>query len=170
MRNIIKKLSSGLAVMAMSGMVAMTTMAGDVSVCAGDPGLSGKNYIVKTKASNPEITFRHIAQNNSNTNDQVQYEVSRTMRYTGTLSGSLEADAVVYKVKTASEVGYGEEIKVSTTCTWTIEPHKTTTCCYGSMVLSTSGTMETWNNGRLVSSKAVSAKYTTASYSDKIAN
>lgn len=147
MRNIIKKLSSGLAVMAMSGMVAMTTMAGDVSVCAGDPGLSGKNYIVKTKASNPEITFRHIAQNNSNTNDQVQYEVSRTMRYTGTLSGSLEADAVVYKVKTASEVGYGEEIKVST-----------------------SGTMETWNNGRLVSSKAVSAKYTTASYSDKIAN
>lgn len=164
MKKIMKKIVVCVAVLTISSAFALTAM-------AGDPGLSGKNYVIGTKIiNNPEISFMHVAVNQSSSQDQVTFSVSRTKKFTGSLSGEIEGNAVVYKCGIKSEVSYGTESSYSTSCTWTVPAYSSVTCRYGSALVNTTGTMETWFNGRLTSARTTSAKYTYASYSDKYVN
>lgn len=130
--------------------------------------MNGKEYVASTIITdNPEITFTHVATNNSSSEDTVSFSVSRTKKFSGTLSGTVEASALITTCKISSEVTYGTEKKVSTTCTWSVPPYKSVVCRYGSAVVNTTGKMKTWFNGSVSSTKTVSSVYTYASYSDK---
>lgn len=134
---------------------------------AGDPGLSGYTYIPKTNTQYEDITFTHIAENNSSTVDTVSYNVSRTKSFGGSLSGEVEADALMYKMKFKAEVSWNVTQSESTTMSWTIPAWSKVKCEYGSAKVYATGTMERWFRGRLTSSRTVNADYSYASYSRK---
>lgn len=135
---------------------------------AGDPGLNGKNYVLQTiNTTTPDITFSHLAVNNSSTMDSVTFTVERNVMFGGSLTGTLEADAVLYKTSIEAEVNFGVTDSESTSMTWTVAPYSSVICRYGSAVVRTTGIMETWYYGRLRSSRSVSSNYTYMSYSDK---
>jgi hypothetical protein len=51
--------------------------------------------------------------------------------------------------------------------TWVVPAYSSVICRYGSAGIYTTGNMQTWVRGKLVSSIPVYADYTTMSYSDK---
>jgi hypothetical protein len=137
------------------------------SVNGYDPGLSGKYYQESTVVQDLDITFQHYATNSSSEPDTVQFSVSRTMSFYGSLTSTLEVDAVLYKTGVEAEIGYGLDETVTTTMTWVVPAYSSVICRYGSAGIYTTGNMQTWVRGRLVSSIPVYADYTTMSYSDK---
>lgn len=138
---------------------------------AGDPGLSGYNYAVGTKVLNqPQISWTHIAVNGTNVDDSVEYDVTRTKSFSGSTLVSAEASALTYKCQIAAEVAFGASVSYSTKVTYFIPAHSSVTCRFGSAMVRTTGTMEYWLNGRMMSSRYVSDNYSRASYSDKYFN
>lgn len=138
---------------------------------AGDPGLTGYNYAIGTKVLNqPQISWTHIAVNGTNLDDAVEYNVTRTKSFTGSTLVSAEASALTYKCQVAAEVSFGASVSYSTKVTYLIPAYSSVTCRFGSAMVRTTGSMEYWLNGRMMSSRYVSDNYSRASYSDKYYN
>ncbi len=137
------------------------------SVSAYDPGLSGKYYQESTIVQDLDITFQHYAVNSSSEPDTVQFAVSRTKSFYGSLTGTMEINAVLYKTGVETEIGYGLDETVTTTMTWVVPAYSSVICRYGSAGIYSTGIMQTWVRGRLVSSVQAYVDYTTMSYSDK---
>lgn len=163
----IKKIITLMIILTCFALTSIPVMAGGIEKL-GDPGMNGYNYVTKTKVLDKKISFTHIASNKTSAPDSVTYSVSREKSSSGSLSGAVEFDAVVYKTKVQAEIGYGQKTTVSTSCTWSIPSNSSVMCRYGSALVNTRGTMEKWFNGRLSSSRTVDSKYTYASYSDKV--
>jgi hypothetical protein len=141
------------------------------SHAAGDPGLNGYNYAISTKVLNaPLISWTHIAVNKTSSPDSVSYEVSRLKTFTGSTIVSGEVNALTYKCGIAAEIAFSKSTTVSTTAQFSIPADASVTCRYGSAMVRTTGNMERWYYGRLMSSKGVTEKYSRASYSDKVYN
>jgi len=135
---------------------------------AGDPGLTGKNYVMQTlNTTTPEIYFTHVAVNNSSTTDTVTFTVERELMFGGSISGTYEVNALLYKTAVTAEVNFGITMTQSTSMAWTVAPYSSVICRYGSAMVRTTGRMETWYYGRLISSRYVVSDYSYASYSDK---
>lgn len=162
MKKIISKIVLYVLLLSAGFALSLTVMA------AGDPGLNGKNYVLQTiDTTTPDITFSHLAVNNSSTMDSVTFTVQRELMFGGSLTGTIEADAVLYKTSIEAEVNFGFTDTESTSMTWTVAPNTSVICRYGSAVVRTTGIMETWYYGRLRSTRNVSSNYTYMSYSDK---
>lgn len=163
MRKLLYNLIVSVLVISLSFMLASTAL-------AGDPGLNGKNYVISTKTvGNKAVYFQHVAENlYSSTVDYVTYTVSRTKSFSGSLSGTVEASALVAKCSVTAEVGFGNSITETTACQWSIPGYSSYNCRYGSLLLKTTGTMQTWLNGTMTASRLVSANYSYVSFSDKI--
>ncbi len=164
MRKMMKKLMVTLIVLSCTFALCIPAMAG------GDPGLNGRNYVISSKYYSPSISFTHVAVNHTSAMNYVTYSVSRQKTFSGSISGSIEANAVVYKCAITAEVSIGSSVTETTTCQWGIPPYSNITCRYGSMAVDTYGRMEKWFYGRLLSSRSVSANYTHCGYSDSYYN
>jgi hypothetical protein len=141
------------------------------SHAAGDPGLNGYNYSIKTKVLNsPLISWTHIAVNQTGTADYVSYTVSRQKTFTGTVIAAVEINALTYKCGYSTEIAFSKTDTVKTTTQFSIPANSSITCRYGSAMVLTTGNMERWYYGRLMSSKGITEKYSRASYSDKVYN
>ena len=137
----------------------------------GDPGLTGYNYAIGTKVLNqPQISWTHIAVNGTNLDDLIEYNVTRTKSFSGSTLVSAEASALTYKCQVAAEVSFGSSVTYSTKATYFIPAYSSVTCRFGSAMVRTTGNMEYWLNGRMMSSRYVSDNYSRASYSDKYYN
>lgn len=142
----------------------------DISVLAYDPGMEGVQYVTTTDIRERTHDWQHVAENKTSQADTVSYNVTRKQSFTGSLSGSVEASALVKKIKIEAEVAYGKSKSVSTTASFSIPSYSSVTCVYGSCVVKTTGTLEKWTRGKKVSSKYVYGNWTYCSYSSKYNN
>lgn len=141
------------------------------SHAGGDPGLNGYNYAINTKTTNvPQIYWSHIAVNKTNLADSFSYAVTRQKTFSGTTIVSGEINALTYKCGVSTEVSFAKSVAVNTTAQFSIPANSSVTCRYGSAMLRTTGDMERWSYGKLMSSKGVTEKYSYSSYSDKYYN
>lgn len=137
----------------------------------GDPGLTGYNYSVHTKVlNNPQISWTHIAVNKTSSPDSISYEVSRQKTFTGSVIAEAEINALTYKCGYATEIGFSKTTTIKTTTQYSIPGYSSITCRYGSAMVRTTGEMERWYYGRLMSSRGITEKYSRSSYSDKVYN
>ena len=142
----------------------------DISVLAYDPGMEGLQYVTTTDIRERTHDWQHVAENKTSQADTVSYNVTRKQSFTGSLSGSVEASALVKKIKIEAEVAYGKSKSVSTTASFSIPSYSSVTSVYGSCVVKTTGTLEKWTRGKKVSSKYVYGNWTYCSYSSKYNN
>lgn len=138
---------------------------------SGDPGLNGYNYSVHTKVlNNPLISWTHIAVNQTASPDSVSYGVSRQKTFTGSVVADVEINALTYKCGYSTEIVFSKTKTVYTTSQFSIPANSSVTCRYGSAMVRTTGDMERWYYGRLMSSRGITENYSRASYSDKVYN
>lgn len=152
-------------------MLVCTCMMTFPSHAGGDPGLNGYNYSIKTKVLNsPLISWTHVAVNQTGAADSVSYAVSRQRTFTGTFIAAVEINALTYKCGYSTEVALSKTETISTTTQFSIPAYSSVTCRYGSAMVRTTGNMERWYYGRLMSSKGLTEQYSRSSYSDKVYN
>ena len=113
--------------------------------------------------------WTHIATNTSSLVDTVNYEVSRRVFATGTLTGETEFKILQNGLKVTAEVSYGTDTTTSTKFAFNIPPKSTRKLVYGSIGVDTTGKLVTYSNGLVSRSKAVSADYSRYSYSENLA-
>lgn len=135
----------------------------------GDPGgLSGTFVTYHGYNYYNDISFTHIAENQTSTIDTVSYTVSRTKSSSHTANSTLEADSLVARYGISMEIGWGRSHMVSTTCSWTVPAYSIVECRYGSTCVTASATEEKWFNGILRSTRHFGVDYTHTSYSGKV--
>lgn len=141
------------------------------SHAAGDPGLNGYNYSIKTKNLNsPLISWTHIAVNQTGSADSVSYAVSRQKTFTGTAIAAIEINALTYKCGYSMEIAFAKSDTVYATAQFSIPANSSVTCRYGAAMVRTTGNMERWYYGRLMSSRGITENYSRTNYSDKVYN
>lgn len=147
---------------------------GDISVMSqSDNRVSSREYsrhfieyTPYSKTVRNKVDFKTSHTNRSSVSDSVTLSVSRTVKSSLTLGGSVELGAIVKKINLKAEVSAGVEKTVSHSVTINVAPGTTKYLEYGSKTVETSGKIRKYDtlscSEKTFNTRAV---YTTEPYS-----
>lgn len=123
-------------------------------------------YRMSTKTLSDSWDWSHEARNGVSLVGSVDKTVSRTKLASLNVTSEAEAGVVFSKVGISAEVSIGTSKTESTTVTYPIPANTRTMCMYGSALVSTTGYLDYYFNGKLSSTKYISGNWSYHSISD----
>jgi len=123
-------------------------------------------YRMDTKYHMDKWDWQHEARNGTSSTDSVQRTVSRSKTTSLNVTADAKAGVIFAKVGISAEVAIGEVESETTSRTYSIPGNTRTMCQFGSALVTTTGYLDTYYNGKLERSEYVNGDWTYMSISN----